>query len=145
MTRENRLRRFAEDLIAILDARDDLALEQAKALSVVPAGLSKPTRQAGFVESVARGIVKMPLLELGAAANREATLERRTLMRARREDSFLSFEDVGEVAAFEREESQRYAIASELIRRGVADGDVIVRAGLFGPDELEEIKSQIGL
>jgi hypothetical protein len=86
----------------------------------------------------------MPLMPLPQAAERAKLLEYRASMREG-SGMLTNAEQVQEACDFERAEKARYAAASEMIRRGVADGEIITRAGLFDADELYDIKAQLGL
>jgi len=144
-TPESRLRAFCEDLLHLLDDRDGKALTQAAALAGIPTKRSKAaTPPTSFVHEVAHGRVVMPLMPLAQAAKREELLEWR---RGMREDctTILDPRGIDERIRFEKGEEARYAAASELLRRGVSDGEVITRCGLFDSEELADIKQQIGM
>ena len=96
--------------------------------------------------AVAYGHIVMPPMEFAQASERERVLEHRRDMRALREDSGVCppWGTGTRIQEFEAEERARYGAASELLRRGVADGHVAVNCHLE-PKEVENIKKQIGL
>ena len=125
-SQEARIRALAHDLLAIVDRRDKQALKQSAALAAVPAKRTRPAQPTSFVHEVAHGRTVMPMMPLAQAADRERILAHRAAMRENRGDSLASMDWDSTVAMgeFEREERARYAAASELLRRGVADGHV---------------------
>ena len=139
---EGRLRQLAIDLLAIVDTRDDRALQQASALAAVPQKRQKPAPPPTSVaREAALGRVVMPAQELGAATVREKALQRRREMRDR-----IGFEVIPdfELGRFIEEEERRWKVAGEMLRRGMSPGDVAVRCDLES-DEIANIQEQLDI
>jgi hypothetical protein len=145
-SQEARIRTLAHDLLAIVDRRDGKALKQSAALATVPAKRTRPAQPTSFVHEVAHGRTVMPMMPLEQAADRERILAHRAAMRENRADPLagLNWDSTVAMRQFEAEERTRYAAASELLRRGVADGHVAASCHLE-PEEVAGIREQIGL
>jgi hypothetical protein len=145
-SQEARIRTLAHDLLAIVDRRDRNALKQAAALATVPAKRTRPAQPTSFVHEVAHGRTVMPMMPLAQAADRERILAHRAAMRENRADPLagMNWDATVAMRQFEEEERGRYAVASEMLRRGIADGNVATSCHLE-PEEVTNIREQIGL
>jgi hypothetical protein len=100
-----------------------------------------PRKNLPFMHRIATGEVVMPSMDLSQASEREKILEQR---RAWKEGPGIctGWEALGQYKQFQEEEKKRYAVACELIRKGLHDGGIAATCHLE-PEDVQEIRDRL--
>lgn len=138
---ERRLERMKIDWLA--EQKFVVWLEEQKN---PPAPVKPPQPVLSPAHAAALGVLQMPPMSFGDAARREQVLEHRRDMRALRDDPGICppWGTGTKIQDYENEERNRYAVASEMLKRGVADGHVAAACDLE-ESEIPGIRKQLGL